>query len=124
MIVHLIFKFDCGAVIRSASRGASSTTAILKGNKDQYMLTTCEEPNKFVVVELCEEILVETVELANFEFFSSTVETFRVLVSNRYPPKTDWTLIGTFRAENNRLPQVLKSLLYLIDDDVVVMDGL
>ncbi|MBE7180704.1 MAG: hypothetical protein INR71_05775, partial [Terriglobus roseus] len=40
---------------------------------------------------------------ANFEFFSSMVRTFRVSVSDRYPPKPgQWIELGTFEARNSR----------------------
>ena len=99
-------SFDCGAVVMSTNKGAKSATSILQESKDQYLLNVCEAPEKFVVVELCEEILVDTVVLANYEFFSSAMRTFRVSVSNRYPPKKDWTPIGTFEAKNSRDAQV------------------
>lgn len=71
------------------------------------MLQTCDAPEKFVVIELCEEILVDTVVLANYEFFSSMFEVVRVSVSNRYPPKKEWTVVGEVHAENTRQSQVV-----------------
>ncbi|RKO88699.1 SUN domain-containing protein, partial [Blyttiomyces helicus] len=80
----------------------SSATSILLNNKDQYMLNQCDG-EKFVVVELCDEIKVDTIMLANFEFFSSMFRDFRVYASDRYPPKQGgWTLIAARRARNVR----------------------
>ncbi|KND03647.1 uncharacterized protein SPPG_01119 [Spizellomyces punctatus DAOM BR117] len=101
-------SFDCGALILANNRGASSVTSILHNNKDAYMLNKCSA-KRFVVVELCEDILVDTVMLANFEFFSSMFKDFQIYASDRYPPKdNEWTLLGQFRAKNIRDFQYFK----------------
>src|SRR5262249_50381140 len=59
--------------------------------------------NKFIIVELCDDILIDTIVLANFEFFSSMFRTFRVSISDRYPIKMDrWKELGVFEARNSR----------------------
>eukprot|EP00842_Homolaphlyctis_polyrhiza_P001015 jgi/Hompol1/1914/HPOL_000229-RA len=99
-------SFDCGALIRAANREASSSTAILSNSKDAYMLNQCSA-KKFVEIELCDDILVDTLVLANFEFFSSMFKDFRVYVTDRYPPKREdgWKLIGNFTGRNVREKQ-------------------
>jgi len=105
-------SFDSGAQVMKANREAKSTSALLSENRDAYMLNTCSAKNKFVIVELSDSILVETVALANFEFFSSTFRGFRVSVSDRYPMKLDrWVELGTFEAKNSREIQA-----FLIED--------
>lgn len=50
-----------------------------------------------------EDIWIDTVVLANYEFFSSMVRTFRVSVSDRYPVKMEkWKDAGTYEARNSR----------------------
>ncbi|KAJ3300342.1 hypothetical protein HK104_001760 [Borealophlyctis nickersoniae] len=101
-------SFDCGALVLAHNPEATSATAILLNNKDQYMLNKCSA-TKYVVVEICEDILVDTVMLANYEFFSSMFKDFRVYVSDRYPPKQHgWKLLGNFTARNVRDAQVFK----------------
>ncbi|KAL2156539.1 hypothetical protein VTH82DRAFT_1284 [Thermothelomyces myriococcoides] len=96
-------SFDAGATVLKTSPGAKNAKAILVENKDSYMLMECREKNKFVIVELSDDILVDTVVLANFEFFSSMIRKFRVSVSDRYPVKMDkWVELGTFEARNSR----------------------
>jgi len=96
-------SFDAGATILKTSPGAKNPKAILAENKDSYMLLECRTKNKFVIVELSDDILVDTVVLANFEFFSSMIRKFRVSVSDRYPVKVDkWVDLGTFEARNSR----------------------
>ncbi|KAK3692688.1 UNC-like C-terminal-domain-containing protein [Podospora appendiculata] len=96
-------SFDAGATILKTNKGAKNAKAILAENKDSYMLLECRNKNKFVIVELSDDILVDTVVLANFEFFSSMIRKFRVSVSDRYPVKLDkWVDLGTFEARNSR----------------------
>ncbi|KAL2017301.1 hypothetical protein VTK56DRAFT_2324 [Thermocarpiscus australiensis] len=96
-------SFDAGATVLKTSPGAKNAKAILVENKDSYMLMECRAKDKFVIVELSDDILVDTVVLANFEFFSSMIRKFRVSASDRYPVKMDkWVDLGTFEARNSR----------------------
>lgn len=96
-------SFDGGATVLKTSPGVKNAKAILVENKDSYMLFTCSHENKFVIVELSEDILVDTVVLANFEFFSSMIRSFRISVSDKYPVKMEkWKDLGTFQARNSR----------------------
>lgn len=105
-------SFDCAATIMKTNREIKGSTSILVENKDSYMLNECSAKNKFFIVELCDDILIDTVVLANFEFFSSSFRTFRVSVSDRYPVKPDkWRDLGTFEARNSREVQA-----FLIDN--------
>jgi hypothetical protein len=96
-------SFDCAATVVKTNPKAKSTTSILVENKDSYMLNECSANNKFIIVELCDDILVDTIVLANYEFFSSMFRHFRISVSDRYPVKMDrWKVLGTFEARNAR----------------------
>lgn len=96
-------SFDAGATVLKASPGTKNPKAILVENKDSYMLFECTAEEKYVIVELSDDILVDTVVLANFEFFSSMVRHFRVSVSDRYPVKLDkWRQLGIFEGKNAR----------------------
>ncbi|KAJ2558110.1 hypothetical protein EV175_000955 [Coemansia sp. RSA 1933] len=98
---------DCAAVVLKANKEAKGQTAILNPKKDQYMLNECMADDKFVIVELCDDILIDTLVLGNYEFFSSTFKDTMVYVSDRYPPKNNtWTPLGHFQARNNRDAQV------------------
>lgn len=94
---------DAGAQVMKANPEAKSTSALLKENRDVYMLNVCQAKNKFIIIELSDSIYVETVALANFEFFSSTFRHFRLSVSAKYPVKIDkWVDLGVFEAQNSR----------------------
>lgn len=96
-------SFDCAASILKTNPKCKSATSVLVENKDSYMLNECSTDNKFLIVELCDAVQVDTIVLANFEFFSSMFRTFRVSVSDRYPVKMDkWRELGTFEARNTR----------------------
>lgn len=96
-------SFDCASTVLKTNPECKGSNAVLMENKDSYMLNICSAKNKFFIVELCDDILIDTVVLANFEFFSSMFRTFRVSVSDRYPVKLDkWKKLGTFEARNSR----------------------
>ncbi|CAG8522175.1 14721_t:CDS:2 [Funneliformis mosseae] len=98
-------SIDCGANVLKANKEAKGTSAILTESKDSYVLNKCSA-EKYFIVELCYPILVDTIVLANFEFFSSTFKNFRVSISKWYPPKEDWKVIGEYRAKNSRELQI------------------
>ncbi|QDS69997.1 hypothetical protein FKW77_003357 [Venturia effusa] len=99
-------SFDCAATILKTNPKCKSASQVLSENKDSYMLNECSQSNKFMIIEMCDDILVDTIVLANFEFFSSMFRTFRVSVSDRYPVKADkWKELGVFEARNTRQVQ-------------------
>jgi len=100
-------SFDCAAAVLKSNPEAKGSSSILDENRDRYMLNKCGASNKFVIVEMCEDILVDTVVLANFEFFSSTFKEFRISVTDRYPTnERGWKSLGTFVGNNTRAIQV------------------
>ncbi|CAD0019273.1 unnamed protein product [Aureobasidium pullulans] len=99
-------SFDCAATVLKSNPESKSAHAVLIENKDSYMLNICSSSNKFLIVELCNDILIDTIVLANYEFFSSIFRNFRVSVSDRYPVKPDrWRELGVFEARNTRSVQ-------------------
>ena len=96
-------SLDCASTVLKTNPECKGSTSVLVENKDSYMLNICSAKNKFFIVELCDDILIDTIVLANFEFFSSMFRTFRVSVSDRYPVKLEkWRELGTFEARNSR----------------------
>ena len=108
-------SFDCAATVLKKNPEAKGEKFVLLENKDSYMLNVCSADNKFLILELCNDILIDTIVLANFEFFSSIFRTFRVSVSDKYPVKTDkWITLGTFEARNSREIQA-----FLVDNPMI-----
>ncbi|PVU89474.1 hypothetical protein BB561_005333 [Smittium simulii] len=100
---------DCGAVLLKANTEATKSSSILFKNKDSYMLNLCSATKKFFIVELCEEILIDTISLSNYEFFSSTFKDISLYSSDRYPPKDNkWVHIDSFTANNTRSNQIFR----------------
>lgn len=108
-------SFDCAASVRKHNPEGMSASAVLGENKDSYMLNVCSAENKFLILELCNDISIDTIVLGNFEFFSSIFRTFRVSVSDKYPVKMDkWRPLGTFEARNTREIQA-----FLVENPVI-----
>ena len=108
-------SFDCAATVLKTNPECKGSNSVLVENKDSYMLNECSARNKFFIVELCDDILIDTVVLANFEFFSSMFRTFKVSVSDRYPVKLDkWRELGIFEARNSREVQA-----FLIENPLI-----
>lgn len=95
---------DCGAKVLASNPEAQSTSSVLT-DKDEYLLSPCTDRIWFVV-ELCDSIQAQRVELANFELFSSPLRSVSISVSNRFPTR-DWTFAGQFEAKSERDVQVL-----------------
>ena len=53
---------------------------------------------------LCKDIRIDTVQLANFEFFSGVFKVFTVSVAKTYTGANaeGWTVIGTYMGKNVR----------------------
>jgi uncharacterized membrane protein YgcG len=99
----------CVCLFFSGNFTNQKVTNILNSARDAYLLNPCEA-DKWIVIELCQEIGVDILQLANFEFFSSTFRHFQ-LYGHRHFPNTlspedpDWHLIGSFSARNVRTTQ-------------------
>ena len=100
-------SLDCSARVHTAQKSAKSASSILSDKKDKYMLSPCSADPQFVVVELCDDIRIDTVQLANFEFFSGVFKDLSVSVAKTYTGTNQgWTPAGTYRAKNVRGVQV------------------
>jgi hypothetical protein len=49
---------DCSARVPLAHKASKSPAAILSSKRDKYMLSPCSAPDKYVVVELCDDIQI------------------------------------------------------------------
>ncbi|BFZ53065.1 hypothetical protein PYCC9005_000088 [Savitreella phatthalungensis] len=99
-------SFDCAASIIDHNSEAKGATNVLKQTKDYYMLNSCRAHRQFLVVELCNDILVDTIQLANYELFSGVFRDVSFSVSAKYPPGPEgWTHLGNFTAAHVRRTQ-------------------
>ncbi|CAA6667778.1 unnamed protein product [Spirodela intermedia] len=92
-----------GAKVLACNKEAKGAANILEDDKDRYLRNPCSA-EKFVVVELSEETLVDSVEMANFEHYSSSVRDFQLRSSLVYPTDS-WEELGSFTAANVKQAQ-------------------
>ncbi|XP_065881051.1 SUN domain-containing protein 4 [Euphorbia lathyris] len=93
-----------GAKVLDSNKEAKGAANILGKDKDKYLRNPCSAEGKFVVIELAEETLVNTIAIANFEHYSSNLKDFELLGSLSYPTET-WFKLGNFTAANVRHAQ-------------------
>lgn len=94
-----------GAKVLASNKEAKGASNILTRNKDKYLRNPCSSEEKFVVIELSEETLVDTIELANFEHHSSNLKDFELHGSLVYPTDVFWDFLGNFTASNVKQAQ-------------------
>ncbi|CAK8564724.1 unnamed protein product [Lathyrus sativus] len=88
-----------GAKVLASNKDAKGASNILTRNQDKYLRNPCSSEDKFVVIELSEETLVDTIEIANFEHYSSNLKDFELHGSLVYPTDV-WIFLGNFTASN------------------------
>lgn len=102
-------SLDCSARVHSSHKSMKSASSILSSKKDKYLLAPCSIDNKDIVVELCDDIRVDTVQLANFEFFSGVFKDIAISLG----PTPDvrgpgWEIMGVYQAKNVRGVQTFR----------------
>lgn len=97
---------DCGANVLENNIESQNAGSILLENKDFYMLNPCSA-NIWFIVELCDHVQVTSLQLANFELFSSNIEKFQVSFSTRYPTR-EWEQLQSFTARFEKTIQTFK----------------
>ncbi|KAK0524114.1 hypothetical protein OC842_005935 [Tilletia horrida] len=120
-------SMDCAAVVHRTNPGAKFASSILSEKKDRYMLSPCpagegEEgkysAGQFVIVELCDDIMIDTIVLGNYEFFSRQFKRFRLRAAAKlHAREEEWYDFGTFRARNTRGLQVFHVTPRADEDD-------
>jgi hypothetical protein len=86
-----------GAVVLDKSpASAKGYHNLLNDDKDKYGISPCDE-KKWVVIGLSEEVLITSVELLNYEKYSSMLRDFQLLASSSYPTD-EWINLGTYTA--------------------------
>ena len=115
---------DCSARIHSSSDQTQHASSLLHKSRDRYMLTPCKADEHWVVIELCDEIRIEALDIAVWEFFSGIVRDVRVSVGGAEDDdevedavadgevrgrSTRWKEVGAFIGKNVRGVQVSSS---------------
>ncbi|KAL6840233.1 hypothetical protein ACP4OV_030043 [Aristida adscensionis] len=93
-----------GAKVLDFNKEAKGASNILDKDKDKYLRNPCSAEGKFVIIELSEETLVDTIAIANFEHYSSNLKEFEMLSSLTYPTE-NWETLGRFTVANAKHAQ-------------------
>ncbi|KAL7599921.1 hypothetical protein Lser_V15G23148 [Lactuca serriola] len=88
-----------GAKVLAHNKEAKGAPNILNTDQNQYLRNPCSSEDKFVILELSEETLIDTIEIANFEHYSSNLKGFEVFGSSVYPTES-WVKLGVYTAVN------------------------
>lgn len=96
-----------GAKLVAHNKEAKGASNILGKDHNKYLRNPCSVTGKFVVIELGEETLVDTVKIANFEHYSSNFKEFELSGSLSYPTEV-WSPLGKFVAVNVKQLQSFK----------------
>ncbi|KAL2347950.1 hypothetical protein Fmac_001950 [Flemingia macrophylla] len=96
-----------GAKVVAHNKEAKGAKNILGKDHDKYLRNPCSVEGKFVVIELSEETLVDSVKIANFEHYSSNFKEFDLAGSLSYPTE-EWSMLGNFIAANVKHAQIFK----------------
>jgi len=92
---------NCVATLHKTNSEAKGATSILVENKDSYILNKCGAEKGFFAERFCDDIVVDPVVLANFEFFSSMFCSFEMFVRDRYPIKRNgWKDLSSLEGGN------------------------
>ncbi|ELR24146.1 Sad1 / UNClike C-terminal domain containing protein, partial [Acanthamoeba castellanii str. Neff] len=91
-------SLECGAKLLAANEDAQGASNVLSESRERYTMSPCGS-ERWLVIELCEEVGLTAFEVANFEYFSSTFKDIQLFGSHSWPSAT-WVHIGNFTAQN------------------------
>lgn len=86
-----------GALILDSSPNFQGASNLLQKDRDKYAIVPCEEPSKYVVIGLSEDILVKQIVIANYERYSSHLKEIRLSGSaSTAMGREHWVDLGTY----------------------------
>lgn len=74
-----------GSKIIERSEDLKSPNNLLSDNGDQYMYTECTKKDKYLVLRLSEDILLESFDLFSQEYYSNNIKSIRLSGCINYP---------------------------------------
>jgi len=89
-----------GAKVLAANREAKNALSALSEDRDAYLISPCAA-QKWLVVELSEEVRVESLVLANWEFYSAPIKELDLFSARHYPP-AEWAPLARLQATPQR----------------------
>eukprot|EP00357_Protocruzia_adherens_P011188 CAMPEP_0114997614 /NCGR_PEP_ID=MMETSP0216-20121206/15001_1 /TAXON_ID=223996 /ORGANISM="Protocruzia adherens, Strain Boccale" /LENGTH=818 /DNA_ID=CAMNT_0002362023 /DNA_START=1816 /DNA_END=4272 /DNA_ORIENTATION=+ len=100
-------SFNAGAKVLASNDGAQNAKSLLSESLSSYTSSPCSVEDKYLVIALSEDILMDTFSIVNAEYYSSTFENFQITGSTTYPT-SNWVEIGSFTAQNIKKWQTFK----------------
>jgi hypothetical protein len=98
-----------GAKVLEKNPGSMGARNLLNDDRDKCLLNVCNKNQPhYVVFELSQEILLDSIVIANYEYYASGLKNFRLYGSRSYPcrdPSCNWKWIGDFQLNNTRHSQ-------------------
>lgn len=95
---------SCGSRIVLASPECQKSSSVLENsNKDSYMLQSCSKSN-FLIIELCDSIILERIEITNNESFSGNFNNVTIFASNKlldHLNSNEWVFISKIRGNDS-----------------------
>jgi hypothetical protein len=76
---------ESGANIKESNPEFLSPKSILSEDKEKYMLIKREVNNKYLIIQLSEEIIMESFTLINYEYYSCYFKNIQLFGSVKYP---------------------------------------
>nr|GEW11816.1 SUN domain-containing protein 5-like [Tanacetum cinerariifolium] len=120
-----------GAKVVAYDKEAKGASNILNEDHDMYLRNPCSVPEKYVVIELAEEILVDAIKMANFEHHSSNFKHFELLGSLVFPTETWSELVtkvhetvtkGNGRIHGDAVLKILMQKIRSLDDNLMLLE--
>ena len=94
---------ECGAKIVGHSEEIEHPENVINTNHDQYLLNSCDKPSYFII-ELCENIKIQHLELESFELYSGTPSKFSVYTADKLTEDFKlWEKYGSFQARSQKM---------------------
>lgn len=99
---------DAGARILLSSSGVVGAKNVIEDSVDKYLLAPCTgdgiAESRWIEIELSEDVILESLETGNFEYYSSSARRVAILGASSYPP-TQWNVLGVYNFADVRTLQ-------------------
>ena len=110
-------SFDSGALVLSTSEGIQSAKSILLNRQNKYMMMPCGDmTEKWFIVQLSEDIVIDRIEISNFEHYSSNLKRLKISAQTQQDDvegdeveddiDENWILISDFEMNNTNTNEI------------------
>eukprot|EP01083_Nonionella_stella_P317623 1157556_1 len=93
--------FDSGAAVLASTQGIQSAKSILLNRKEKYMMMPCDLEDKWFIIQLSEDIVMDRMEIMNLEHYSSNLKDIRIYARTQNDNKDDDNEENDINAQDN-----------------------